>query len=250
MLLLAACQTPPRPLYTSLPEDDRRAELMLRTWAEHVSGRQGLRASARLAVDGREGEGPRLRARQALWLSRPSAMRVEIHSPLRTTLAVLVTDGLQYSVDTADGRREMGNVDRSLLWEVAYLDLSPAEAVDVILGFGGLGEGLLPGRSYAGPEGHLRLDLVRPDGAPARTVDFEPSGLLARVETRLPGGGSWVVTASAYEDVGGSPVAHRIEIESAHSQAALMLSRVELNPELPPDTFRVDGGWTGMGEGG
>jgi len=155
-------------------------------------------------------------------------------------LGVLVTDGLQYSLGTADGIQEMGSVHDALLWEVAHLDLTPAEAVDVILGFPGMEQNLVPGQSYRGPNGRVRLDLVRGDGRLVRVVEFDVEGRLARVQTKgaddaLP----QIVEYSEYELVDDVPFAQRVAIESAESRATLVLSGVELNPELPSDTFQV-----------
>ena len=246
-VLATACQTT-APLYTPLPPDDPRAGWLLRRWAEGVNGRESLRAVARLSVDGTGRNPTRLRVRQNVWLSRPSRVRVEIQSPLRTPLGVLVTDGLQYSLDTADGIREMGSVHDALLWEVAHLDLTPAEAVILILGFPGMEQNLVPGRSYRGPDGRVRLDLVRADGHLVREIEFDVEGRLARVQTsgvdNVP---PQVVEYSDYELVDDVPFAHRVAIESAESRATLVLSLVELNPELPLDTFQVD--TTLIGEG-
>ncbi len=184
-LLLAACQTP-APRYAPLPSDDPRAALLLHHWHQSVMGREGLRAAARLSVDGTGRNATRLRVRQNLWLWRPTKLRIEIQGPLRTTLGVLVTDGLQYSLHAADGTHEMGLVHDALLQEAATLDLTPAEAVDVVLGFPGLADGLEPGRSYAAPAGNIRLDLVDASGKPARQLEFDSDGHLARVATGSP----------------------------------------------------------------
>jgi len=245
-LLLAACQTPAA-RFRPLPRSDPRAELLLHHWEQSVLGRTGLRAVARLSVDGSGRNPTRLRVRQHLWLSRPSKLRVEIQGPLRMPVGVLVTDGLQYSVDAADGTREMGPVHAALLAEVAHLDLTPAEAVDVILGFPGLTEGLLPGRSYLGPEGRIRLDLVERSGRAVRLLEFDGEGHLARVESADPAALGQVVEFSDYALIDEVPFAHRVAIESPQGRATLWLSLVELNPELPPGTFRVDARLQGDG---
>jgi hypothetical protein len=246
-LLLLACRTP-APAYAPLPVDDPRAELLLHHWHQSVMGREGLRAVARLSVDGTGRNPTRLRVRQNLWLRRPTSLRVEIQGPLRTALGVLVTDGLQYSVNAADGTREMGPVHDALLHEVAYLALTPAEAVDVILGFPALTDGLKPGRSYAGSDGNIRLDLVDRSGKPVRQLEFDTEGHLARVESGDLAEAGHVVEFSDYALIDDAPFAHRVAIESPSSRAILVLSVVELNPALPPNTFSVDALLRGEGE--
>jgi hypothetical protein len=163
-------------------------------------------------------------------------------------MGVLVTDGLQYSVNAADGTREMGLVHDALLEEVAHLALTPAEAVDVILGYPGLADGLEPGRSYAGPDGNIRLDLVDPSGRPVRRLEFDSEGHLARVESGNLAGVGQVVEFSDYALIDDAPFAHRVAIESSNSRATLVLSVVELNPTLPPNTFAVGALLRGDGE--
>jgi hypothetical protein len=134
----------------------------------------------------------------------------------------------------------MGPIHDELLADVARLDLTPHEAVDIILGFPGLAEGLLPGRSYLGPDGRIRLDLLDAGGASARRIEFDSDGHLARVELGAAREGGQVVEFAEYELIHDTPFAHRVAIESRTSRATLVLSGVELNPELPPSTFAVD----------
>ena len=168
-------------------------------------------------------------------------MRVALQSPVRTTVAILVTDGTEYALRGADGSRESGPVHRALLWEVARLDLTPEQAVDVILGVPGLAAALSPGRCYAGPGGELRLELVDEAGRVARVADFDAEGRLSRLEVRDPAQQpSLVVRLSDYAVVAGTPLAHELSIEAGGVLATLNLSDAELNPALPADIFRVE----------
>jgi len=91
LLAATACRTP-APIAVPLPPDDPRPAALLDAWARAAGERHGLRARARLAVDGADGA-LHLRGKQILVLERPAYLRVEILGLLNQTVAVLVTDG-------------------------------------------------------------------------------------------------------------------------------------------------------------
>ena len=128
----AACATP-IPLQPLSPGDPRPRRL-LDDWVERASQRQRLRGLARLAVDRNDGS-VRLRGKQLVVLERPSRLRVEILGFLNQPLAVIATDGEGFEVYRAEDQSyEAGEVDDRLLWNEAGIDLSPEEAVAVLLG--------------------------------------------------------------------------------------------------------------------
>lgn len=252
-LLLAAAGCRSAATRLPLPADDPRPRALLQDWQESVDARHALRGSARLAVDG---EGLAVRSRQILVVERPSRLRVEVQGLLSQTLAVLVTDGPRYQLFRAEDRSiESGEVHAGLLWQVASLDLTPEEAIDLVLGAPRLDASLAPLRAYASGDDEISVELGDAAGVVRERRAFDAQGRLREVE-RLDGEGApaWSARFDAYQPVGSVPFAHAIRVEAARRSARveLELSGVELNPVLPADIFRLQpagsgGGADGMG---
>ena len=122
-LMLSACQTPSGPVPAERSGPVLSAEAVA-DWSQLVGRRNSLRARARLSVDGEKGDGggpTRIRSRQHLSLERPNRLRVSMQGPLRTPMALLVTDGARYELRGADGSHESGSVHRALLHQLQQL---------------------------------------------------------------------------------------------------------------------------------
>jgi hypothetical protein len=252
LLAAAGCRTAPTRL--PLAADDPRPSALLRAWQAGAEARRALRGSARLAVDG---DGPPVRARQILVVERPSRLRVEVQGLLSQTLAVIVTDGPRYQLFRAEDRSfESGEVRPGLLRQVASLDLTPEEAIDLVLGVPRPGAGLAPAGAYTTKDGEVDVELAEPDGQVRERRVFDAQGRLRRVEhLGEDGAAAWSARFDEYRPVGGVPFAHTIRVEAGRTaaRAELVLSGVELNPALPADIFQLrpagSGGQTD-GEGG
>jgi len=235
-----ACATPAP--FQPLPTRDPRPRRLLDDWAERAGHRQRLRGLARLAVDQQDGP-VQLRGKQLVVLERPSHLRVEILGFLNQSLAVVTTDGEGFEVYRAqDQSYEAGKVDADLLWNEAGIDLSPEEAVAVLLGVP-ISEPLpAPANAVRDAEGRVRIDLMDAQGSVAQRVTFDSAGRLRAFEA-LDGSGAvlWSAQFDAYRDVGGSPFAHSIEVDvrSGMTRAEISFRNVELNPDLPPGMFRL-----------
>jgi len=227
---------------------------MLARWSELVEGRRSLQARSRLVVDdemGHGGEERRIRSRQDLQLERPSRLRVAIQGPLRTSVAVLVTDGDRYLLRGVDGSRESGVVEEGMLWQLAGLDLNPEEAVNLLLGMPRLPDPRGRRTRSALRGGGVRVELLDTGGAAVSRLDFDPQGRLQSYEAG-DDAARLVVRFSDYGLVGGSPFAHRIEVGTGRARAELQLSDVALNPELAEGVFRLDdpgNAWSSWGRG-
>ena len=236
LLAAAGCRTAPTRL--PLAADDPRPSALIRTWQERASERRALRGNARLAVDG---EGLEVRARQILVVERPSRLRVEVQGLLSQTLAVLVTDGPRYQLFRAEDRSfETGEVHPGLLWRVASLDLTPEEAIDLVLGAPRLDAALAPVRAFEAGDGEIGVELGDGSGSVRERRSFDSEGRLRRVE-RLAEAGDvvWSARFDDYALVSGMALAHAIRLEAGVPtvRAELVLSAVELNPTLSADLF-------------
>jgi hypothetical protein len=244
-LVLGACRTPVPPA-PPLPPDDRRPEQWLARWEACAEGRQALRGRARIAVDvegSRFGGGEvHLRSRQRIVLARPARLRVEVQALFGATVAVLATDGQRYELfEVGDRSYASGPVHDGLLWEVARIGLTPAEAVDVILGSPRATEQLSVAGAWALPEGGVRVALADAEGAVRRQLEFDAEGRLRRLRVDPADGEAWEVRYDDYALVDGEPLAERVSLDlrGGRSKAVLSLSDVEINPQLPPDVFRL-----------
>jgi hypothetical protein len=241
LLLSLACATPAA-RWTPIPPDDPRPARLLAEWSEAAEARRGLRGRARLSVDAGDGE-VRLRGRQLIALERPARMRVEIQGLLSQTVAVLVTDGTRYEVFRAQDRSyQSGPVHPGLLREQAYLDLTPEEAIGLLLGVPVPGAGLTLDGAATDPEAALRIDLADAGGALRQRARFDAEGLLREVEVfDAEGDLVWSALFDGYAPVGDVPFAHAVtlEVASGATRAEISLRDVQLNPALSPDIFRL-----------
>jgi hypothetical protein len=235
-----ACATP-IPLQPLSPGDPRPRQL-LDDWAERASQRHRLRGRARLAVDRNDGS-VQLRGKQRVVLERPSRLRVEILGFLDKPLAVIATDGEGFEVYRAEDQSyETGEVDEHLLWNEAGIDLSPEEAVAVLMGVPISDPLPAPANAVRDGDGRIRIDLADAQGVVVQRVTFDPAGQLRTFEVLDDSGAVlWSAQFDEYRDVGGSPFAHSIglDVRSGMTRAEISFSKVKLNPDLPPDVFRL-----------
>jgi outer membrane biogenesis lipoprotein LolB len=243
-LVLCACRSVP-PL-RPLPEGDPRPDALLARWTSSVADRVALRGNARLSVDaerGGDGAPLRLRAKQRVVFARPARLRVEVQGMLGTTLAVLAVDGGRYAWFESGSRHfESGPVHDALLLQLVGLELTPEEAVGVILGAPRLDAALQVLGAWDAGEGVTRIALGLPGGDAERSLDLDADARLRRfvvlAGADTPG---WQADFGDYSLVSGAPLARRVSIETgAGTSAVLALSGVELNPTLTPDIFRLD----------
>lgn len=239
-LLFVSCKAPP---LAPLPPADPRPRALLERFVERASGREALRASARLAVDA-EAHGVRLRSRQRVVLARPARLRVEVTGLLGNTLAVLAVGDEDYAWFDAESRGfETGPVHPALLWNVVRIDLTPAEAVSVILSAPRIEPGLEVIAAWDAGEGVTRIALGAPGGPPHQILELDAEARLLRFEQWAGGGGQplWTAAFSEHAPVDDAVLAHRVAIETrGGTHAVLSLSGVELNPALAPDIFSLD----------
>ena len=236
----AACATP-IPVQPLSPGDPRPRRL-LDDWVERASQRQRLRGLVRLEVDRNDGS-VQIPGKQLVVLERPSRLRVEVLGFLNQPLAVIATDGEGFEVYRAEDQSyEAGEVDEHLLWNEAGIDLSPEEAVAVLLGVPISDPLPALANAVSDGDGRIRIDLADADGTVVQRATFDPAGRLRAFEVLDEFGAvRWDAQFDAYRDVGGSPFAHSIElaIRSGDTRAEITFRNVELNPDLQPDIFQL-----------
>ena len=231
---------------TLLPDGDPRPEALLAGWRAHTAGREAVQAIARFAVDapgaGVGGRDLALRSKQRMWIARPAHLRVEVLGFLDTTLAVLATDGDHYALlETQERRFEEGPVYAGLLWDAARLDLTPGEAVEVILGAPQPDADLARGAAYSVGD-RVRIELADAAGRVRRVVGFGAGGELRRLAQSDPQGRpAWEASFDDYVEIDGAPFAHNVAVRSASggARAELTLRSVELNPSVSPELFQL-----------
>jgi hypothetical protein len=229
-----------------LPADDPRPAALLSAWRAHAADRNALSALARFAVDspgaGVGGRDLSLRSKQRMWLARPAQMRVEVLGFLDTTLAVLVTDGERYALfESQEQRVQEGLVYPELLWDAAHLALTPAEAVEVILGAPEPDAGLTPDAAYLVGE-RVRIELADRGGRVRRVVEFGKTGELRRLaQSDERGDTVWEALFDDFVEIDGAPFARNVALRSSsgRTRAELVFRSIELNPDLAADIFRL-----------
>lgn len=235
-LLAAGCRTPAPAL--PLDPGDARPGNLLRSWTERVESRRALRGVVKLALDGPAGSG---RAKQLLVLERPARLRVEVLGFLNQTVAVLVTDGRRFQLFRSEDRAlEQGDVHPGLLDRISGVRLTPAEAVEVLLGVPPAGgdDGVVGAAQL--PDGTIRIDLSRTEARARRRLEFDTAGRLSRIEVQDPQGQAlWEARFDDYRPADPAAFAHSVELRfpTTGARAHLSFRDVELNPELPPDIF-------------
>jgi outer membrane lipoprotein-sorting protein len=240
LLFASACRTVPSAI--PLAPDDPRPAARLAQWEDAARDRHSLRGRARLAVDGDDGA-VRIRGNEIVVLERPARMRVEVLGFLNQTAAVVTTDGERFEIfRSGDRSYETGEVHEQLLWQEAHLALTPEEAVEVLLGAPALGAGLVPAHAVDAGGGWIRMDLVDSERRVRRRVAFDATSRLREFEVVGDDGAvAWRARFGDYASVDGVPFAHAIvlDVTAGVAHVEISLRDVELNPELPPDIFRL-----------
>jgi len=236
-----ACRTWPPEVVLPLPADDPTARARVEQLAEQAQTRHSLRARVKLALDHADGS---LRVEQRVAALRPAKLRIEVLGFLGQTEAVLVTDGVEFAFFRARDRAlTRGEVYPRLLYDLAHIPLTPAGAVQVLLGAVAPAPELHVAAAARLGEDQVRVDLADAAGALRQRFEFAHGGLLRRAQIFASEDAlAWEAIFAAYERVEPEGFfAHTIEVHFSESQsnAVLSLKAVELNPELPEDLFSL-----------
>ena len=179
---------------------------------------------------------------QRIALQEPARMRVEILGLFNQVAAILTTDGDRFQLyePGSPGIRE-GQVSAALLWQVARVDLEPAEAVAVLLGAPWeSGSRLEAAREL--PDGTLLLAYRRRHDGGRRVFEFAPPAYLTRVRERASDDSLvWEASYDDYRDLGGRAFAHNVAIDfpRVDANADFRFDTAELNRPLPKSAFEL-----------
>jgi hypothetical protein len=224
---------------TPLPPDDPRPAALLADLNQRSLGRRALGAEVRVSVDA---DDVRLRGTQRLLLVRPAQIRVEVMGLFGQVQAVLVSEGGWYQfLDTSDQSVDSGPVTDDLLWRLASIDLTLEDAVDVLLGAPSLPLALGRQSSELFPDGRIGVEL-RDQAGLARRFVFDAEGRLREAERHdARGSPVWRARFEDYRALPGGAFAFDVELDFPRtgSSARFAFKRVELDPQLPDDAFRL-----------
>jgi len=232
-----ACQTlVPRDAGSPIDPDDAEVRGLLRDLRETSAQRSTLRGRATLSLDS-----PQLRFSrpQRLVLSKPASLRIEVLGLFDQVAAVVATDGETFGfVDMLSRTRDSGPVDDEVLWRTARVDLTPAEAVSLLLGAPALDPAADTRSAVRFADGGVGALIEGPEAA--HWLEWDAGGALRRVERReLDGGVRWNARYADRREVSGVSFAHAVELEFARvdALARLQYESVELQPELSASLF-------------
>jgi outer membrane biogenesis lipoprotein LolB len=192
-----------------------------------------MRATARVRLDSPQGSGS---VREVIVVQRPVQLRLETLNLLGQTQAMLVTDGGGYAY--FDGAAvEQGELSETLLRERMGLDLTPEEAVEVLLAAPFFDPSKLGPAIEVGDERWVETGRGR--------LRIGPEGELRGFQALSPRGHvRWAAEYDRWRDVAGGryPFVVRLEFPATETRVELSLREAEVNPDLDPSLFRLRGG--------
>ncbi len=229
-----------------LPQADPRPARLLAGLEASAEGRSALRARARVGIRAPD---LKLRRPQRLAVARPGRLRVEVLGLFGQLAALLVVDGGAYQLyePGADQLRE-GRVSSALLWQVARVDLEPAEAVDLLLGVPRPSAGLHVSGARLREDGHIAFERVDARGDAREHFVFDAEGRLAEMARLAPDGRPiWKARFARYRTIAGHDGSPRqfafevaLDFPRVDGSATLDYQQVELVAELPGSLFRLE----------
>jgi hypothetical protein len=168
-------------------------------------------------------------------------MRVETLGLFGQIAAVIVTDGSSFAFfEAATGEVESGEVTPHFLWRLARVDLSPGEAVALLLGAPTPHPDLQRAAAQAIEDGGVAVEFRDSAGSLRERYTFDSAGQLRELSTwdadQRP---AWQASFSDHRDLDGSRFAYELELVShrVDARAELRFTDVTLNPKLSDDLF-------------
>lgn len=225
-----------------LAADDPRPQALLAAQRESARARRGLRGRARLEVES-DARDVHVRGSLILVVERPARLRVEVLGLLGQAVALLVSDGSRYEwFDSRDRSYRSGPIESDLLWRLVRVPLRPDEVVELVLGEPQPRPGLAIRSAWRRGNDEIRVELGDANGVLRERVWFDGAARLRSGEI-LAGAGATVrqtrFDAWTQQDGVAFPREIAVEFPPLDVRARLSLSDVELNPDAPPELFRI-----------
>lgn len=182
-------------------------------------------------------------------VERPGRLRVEVLGLFDQVAALVVTRDETYQFyDVRSGRLEEGRADPEILWRVARIDLSPEEAVGLLLGAPVIEPGLFLADARGYKDGRVAIARRDGRGVVRERYVFDSRGLLLEVQ-RLGSRGRIIFTAhySDYRSLTGPegsaenfPFDLKMEFPRVEAKAKLVFKQVDLSASLPNSLFELE----------
>jgi outer membrane lipoprotein-sorting protein len=234
ILLLAAGAGGCAPRRLQLPSGDGEAfPEYQRAFDDASRGCRDVRSlSAELSISGRAG-GEKLRGRVLAGVAAPGRLRLEAVAPFGPPVFILAASGTSVTLLLPrDNRVLTGEPASAILGALVGLELGPDDLLAILTGCVVASPRVSAGRRY--PGGWARVDL---DGGAVAYLGQD--GPRWRIRAGVRSG-----LAIEYEPAGGGGFSRvRLQVGASGrtpaSDVRLVLSQVEINPQLGPEVFAV-----------
>jgi len=244
ILLLAftsSCTRRPSTRQIALASDDPRPGSFVASLQARNEKHQSLSAALRVSLDAPD---LRLRRPQRLALIRPTQLRVEILGLFGQVAAVLVSDGETYQFfDAGEGRVQSGPVSEHIFWELARVDLTPGEVVELLMGAPVPDRAWLRSGAFALLDDALAVEYADAGGVRRQRFEFDAAGRLrsARSYDEI-GREIWRAGYDDYRDLQGSEFPFFVLLESVRvdATAKFVFQNVQLDPALSNELFQLE----------
>jgi len=198
---------------------------------------ESLRALAHLRYDSPEESST---SREAIIVSRPDRLRVEVLSLFGAVFVLTVDDGSITAYAPREATVYQGPASPENLWRYARLGIGVGDVVNVVLGTPPAAPTQHARVDYDADAGRVRLSQDLPDMT--QLVWFSDAAVPVAVEQRgRDGEVRWRASFVDHEDHGGVPIATRIRLELPAWQRSMeiRLEDVDVNPALDHSVFAL-----------
>lgn len=244
LLALLSCRTPLRQ-GVPLSGDDPRPTQLLDGLEEQARMRTALQGSARLSI---EADDLTFSRPQRMAVEKPGRLRVEVLGLFDQVAALVVTrDRFFQFFDARTGRLEEGRVDPEILWRVARIDLSPQEAVGLILGSPSGQKGFRVSDAEEFEDGSTAFNRLDDQDIRRERYVFDELGRLVEIQRMTEEGDLiWQARYSGFRPVkrsGEETISFAFDIEldfpRVKAEAKLAFKQVSLPETLPDALFEL-----------
>jgi outer membrane lipoprotein-sorting protein len=207
-------------------------EAALRARRDAVSG---VRALARLRYDSPEESNT---SRQAIIVSRPDRLRIEVLSLFGAVFVLTVDDGALTAYAPRERTVYYGPASPENLWRYARLGIPVSDLVDIVLATPPPGQARRTTVEFDPVAGQVRLRRQAGDGS--QSVWFSDTAVPVAAERRGPDGQvEWHAAFDDHELRGGLPIATRIRLElpAWRRSMEMALEEIDVNPALEHSVF-------------